>query len=144
MRRLLIEFRTVRSLKAREGSRRLDHRALHSKADAEVRDISFPRVFYGGDLAFHTAYTEPAGDEDPVHAFKHLSGAFALDVLRIYPADVHFCFVRYASLSSMYLPTRAMVTFFDGCFILLTISSQALRLLFGAFNSSARKHIRAS
>src|SRR3989304_300226 len=55
MRRPLIEFRTVRSLEACEVPRRLDHCALHSEADAEIRDISYPRECYGSDLAFYTA-----------------------------------------------------------------------------------------
>ena len=48
----------------------LDARHLHSKADAEERDLSFAGEFDAGDLAFAAPLTETAGDKDSVQRLQ--------------------------------------------------------------------------
>ena len=62
-------------------ARRLDHRHLHAKADAEIRHLPLPREARRLDLALGAALTEAAGHQDPVHAIEVLHGAFALEHL---------------------------------------------------------------
>ena len=57
---------------AHDVARELDHRALQTEAQTEVRDAVVAGEVGGEDLALDAAVTEPAGDEDAGRAVEPL------------------------------------------------------------------------
>ena len=93
------------------------------EADAEERHLVLARVPDRLDLALDAAVAEAAGDQDAVDAGEMRRGPVLLDLLRVDPpqsprarrwrcrrASSASCELLYASGSSMYLPTTAIVT----------------------------------
>ena len=66
-----------------------DHHDLHAQADAEVRQVLFPRVAAGGDHAFDAPAAETAGHQDAVQAGQDALGVGFGHALGIDPVDVH-------------------------------------------------------
>src|SRR3989338_9193435 len=83
-----IEFGAVRVSHACNMPRILDHRELHSEADAQIRYLVFARKTDCGDLAFRAALAETARYQDRIEVRQTLR-AGSLDVFRIDVFDIH-------------------------------------------------------
>ena len=66
VRRARVELGAVRALETGDVARKLDHRHLHAKADAEIRNAVRARVVHGLNLAFDAALAETARHQDRV------------------------------------------------------------------------------
>ena len=55
---------------------KFNHGKLHTQADAEVRNVVLTSIFDGFDLAFGTAFTEAAGNQNSIHALEAVSAFF--------------------------------------------------------------------
>src|SRR5712692_4834270 len=88
VRRVAVEFRAVRAREADDVARELDHRELHAKAYAEIRDLVLARVLDRLHHPFHAALTEASGNKYRVHAFQERADAFLFDRFGIHVADV--------------------------------------------------------
>ena len=63
---------------------------LHTKADAEVRNVVFPRILSGQNHAFDTTVTKSTGNDDAVKATKDSVFRFFCNGLGVNPLDVYF------------------------------------------------------
>src|SRR5712691_13256284 len=70
VRRVAVEFRAVRAREDDDVARELDHRELHSKAYAEIRDLVLARVLDRLHHPFHAALAEASGNKYRIHAFQ--------------------------------------------------------------------------
>ena len=68
-------------------ARKLDHRDLHAKTDAEIRYAVFPGVFGGAYHALDAALAEAARDDNAVHLLEHFIG----DGLGVQPFNIDPC-----------------------------------------------------
>ena len=64
-------------------------RKLHSKTDTEERNFVCAGVADGFDLAFHTAVTKSAGNQDSCYILKNLICGFRSHCLGIHPFDLN-------------------------------------------------------
>ena len=76
----------------------LDHRHLHSQADAQEGDLVLPGVADGGDLALDAPVAEAAGDQYAVGPGQELGGVVVGDGLGVHPADLHLHSVLNAAV----------------------------------------------
>ena len=83
-----VYFGRMRALKADDVTREVDDSRVQTVADAEVRDVMFPGVLRGQDLAFEAPGAEAAGNQDCVHPCKDVA-AVLLEMLGIDVANLH-------------------------------------------------------
>ena len=74
----LIELGAVGLLEPENAASKLDDRALHAQANAEVGDLPRPSEPDRLDLALDAAHSEPAGNEDSVDSAEQRLGTAAL------------------------------------------------------------------
>ena len=87
---LWIEFGGVGIREAKNVSGVFDGDDLHTKADAEERDLILAGVFRGLDHAFDATEAEAAWDKDAIDAFKDLLNILWSDGFRVDPFDFAF------------------------------------------------------
>ena len=146
-----VELGGVGVLRPEHVPRKLDDAALEPEAQAQVRDLVLAGVVRGQDLALDAAMPEPARDEDPGRALEPLVEVVVGELLRVDPADLRVDLVgaqaaclsasvteRYASGSSMYLPTSAISRIGLGRLIRSTMARQVDRSGSGAVRPSSR------
>ncbi len=75
--------------KAAQAARGLDHRDLHTKADAKIGDAPLPRVPRRKHHALDAAHAEAAGQDDAVRAAKACGKGFRCQALGIHPFDFY-------------------------------------------------------
>ena len=67
-----VHFGAVGIGEAQHIASELDHGALHAQTDAQERDLLFPGIFDGRDLAFDAAVAETGSDQDATEAAQLL------------------------------------------------------------------------
>ena len=83
------EFGRARARQVGEIARRLDHRHVHAKADAEIRHPPLASKAGRFDHAFGAALAETAGDQDAVDPFELMDRlGLGLEHLRIDPVEI--------------------------------------------------------
>ena len=79
MRCFRIQFSRVSAAETADVACKFNHGKLHTKANAEVRNVVLTGVFDGFDLAFGTAFAETAGNQNSIHAFEAVGAFFFKD-----------------------------------------------------------------
>ena len=94
-RNLRPELAAVGILHAADIPGEFDNGALHTQADAEERNLMFPGIANGRNLAFNAPVSETAGNQNAVHACKDFVQicARSFDFLRVHPADIQLRFI---------------------------------------------------
>ena len=94
-----IEFRAVRPLQAADVSREFDDRALHSQANAEVRDLAGSGILDAAQHAGDSTLPKAAGNQDAVHLFELVLPRLAFQPLGLDPHHIHLDVVGDAPVS---------------------------------------------
>src|SRR5215472_16774228 len=82
------ELGRVRRLDADEIARRLDHRHLHAKANAEIGHAALARELGRENLTLGAALAEPAGHEDAVDVFQEGRRILVLKDFALDPVEI--------------------------------------------------------
>ena len=83
-----VKFARVGVFDARDVSRELNDRNLHSEADAEVGEVVFSCVLGAENHAFDAALAEAAGNDNAVKTVQLFADVLLGDILGIEPFDV--------------------------------------------------------
>ncbi len=87
-RRLEVHLGRVGALHAGHVAGELADRDVHPQADAQVRDLAFPRGARGADLALPSTAAEASGDQDAVGAIEPRRDLGVADGLGVDPVDL--------------------------------------------------------
>src|SRR5690554_998347 len=98
MRCIRIKFSAVGTLQIRYIPSELNHRQLHSKADAKIRLLVLSGEADRSDLPFCTALTKAAWHQYRVHIFETV-GTLSFDILGIDVVDINFGVCVYACMN---------------------------------------------
>ncbi len=98
VRRVRIEFDTVRVIVSDHIPDKLHDGKLHAKAEAQERDIVFTRVSDRVDHPLDPSVAKTAGDKDAVDVFERFRDIVRIDVLRVHPFDVDRGVLRDAAV----------------------------------------------
>ena len=71
------------SLQARDASRKFNHRHLHPKTKAKIRNLFLPRVFCRSNLSFDASLSETAGDKNSIYTSQEGIRSLLLNLLRV-------------------------------------------------------------
>src|SRR5258707_2686424 len=82
------ELRRIRFLDADEIARRLDHRHLHPKADAEIGHVALAGELRLADLALRAALAEAAGHQNAVDVLEEGRGVLVLEHFALDPVEM--------------------------------------------------------
>ena len=103
VRRLVVELGRVRADHPHDVARKLDRRALHAEADAEVGDALLAREADGAQLSFHAARAESRTDQDSVHAGQLAVITLFLERLGVDVDDAHLHVVGDAAVHERFI-----------------------------------------
>ncbi len=87
--RVRIQLDAVCIVIAADIAGKFDNGNLHSKAEAEIGNLIFPRIFCGENFALHTAGAESAGDKNAGDVMQQPVCIFFCQFLGIHPLDVY-------------------------------------------------------
>src|SRR5690606_28857189 len=76
----------------------LDDGTLHAQAHAKERDLLFPYIPYGLDLALHPPLAKSRCNENPVKTRKYVVTGFGIDFLRRDPFHINLAIVLRAGM----------------------------------------------
>ncbi len=93
MRSVLIELCRMSILKADDIPGELNHRALHSQADAEERNALLASVTNRLQLAINASFAKATGNENSIVALQQSFSAFRFDVFALNASDANLCVV---------------------------------------------------
>src|SRR5688500_9462872 len=93
-----VELRRMGAAKLAHVASKLDHRALHTEANAKERHALLAGVADSRNLAFAAALAKSAGDEDAIVAGEHALGPFVFELFALNARDAHLRRVRHAGV----------------------------------------------
>src|SRR5579872_6369915 len=106
MRSAGVEFRAISALQLRNLTRVFDCGALHSKANAEERNLLLARVGDGVDHSSDPALAESARNENAINVAKQTFGSSRrIDVFGFYPFDHYALAIGEASVYESFAKT---------------------------------------